>query len=365
MKVNFNQLDRGYQKYKEEYDQAAIDTLTSGNYILGEQCKQFENNFKSYIGTEYCVGLNSGLDALILSFRALNLAPGDEVIVPANTYIASVLAVTENDLTPIFVEPDEYYNLNVLEIERNITERTRAILVVHLYGQSADMAEIDRIAKKYNLYVVEDCAQSHGAKFNGKATGNWGDIGCFSFYPTKNLGAFGDAGAITTNNEALFQSIKLLRNYGSIIKYENEIQGVNSRLDEMQAALLNVKLRHFDSLSEERIALAERYLREIDNPWIIKPMIKKGATHIWHLFVIRSDRRMALIQYLEDSGIKTAIHYPIPPHLSKAYNNLGYKKGDFKTTEQYADTLLSLPLYDGMSESEQGYVIEVLNAFKG
>lgn len=365
MKVNFNQLDRGYLKYKEEYDKAAIDTLTSGNYILGEQCKQFENNFKSYIGTEYCVGLNSGLDALILSFRALNLTSGDEVIVPANTYIASVLAVTENDLTPIFVEPDEYYNLNVLEIERNITERTRAILVVHLYGQSADMAEIDRIAKKYNLYVVEDCAQSHGALFNGKATGNWGDIGCFSFYPTKNLGAFGDAGAITTNNEALFQSIKLLRNYGSIVKYENEIQGVNSRLDEMQAALLNVKLKHFDSLSQDRIALAERYLREIDNPWIIKPRIKIGATHIWHLFVIRSERRVGLIQHLEDSGIKTAIHYPIPPHLSKAYDNLGYKKGDFKITELYADTLLSLPLYDGMSELEQSYVIEVLNAFKG
>lgn len=364
MKINFNQLDRGYLKYKDEYDNAAINTLESGWYIMGNKGEKFEEEFASFAGTEYCVGLNSGLDALILAFRALGIGKGDEVIVPANTYIASILGITENGATPVFVEPDKYYNLDANKIEEKITNKTKAILVVHLYGQAANMNKIKEISEKNGLYLVEDCAQSHGANHQERSTGTWGDIGCFSFYPTKNIGAFGDSGAVVTNNKEIFKKIKMLRNYGSKIKYHNDIVGVNSRLDEIQAALLSVKLKHYNELRLERASIAERYLHEITNKSIILPKIRKESDHVWHLFVIQYADRDKLQKYLASCGIGTQIHYPIPPHLSKAYEGLGYKVGNYPITEQYASTVLSLPLFEGMTVDEVQYVIDIVNRFE-
>lgn len=363
MKINFNQLDRGYLKYKKEYDKAVISTLESGWYILGESCKKFENEFANFIGSKYCVGLNSGLDALILAFRALNIADGDEVIVPANTYIASVLGITENGAIPVFVEPDEYYNIDSEKIEEKITGKTKAILVVHLYGQAANMKKIKYITDKYKLYLIEDCAQSHGAKFDGINTGVWGDIGCFSFYPTKNLGAFGDSGAIVTDNEEVYEKIKMLRNYGSRMKYHNEILGVNSRLDEIQAGLLSVKLSHYDELRRERESIAKKYLKGINNKLIILPKIRDMAEHVWHLFIVRTVKRDKLKAYLAKHDIVTQIHYPIPSHLSEAYHYLEYKLGNFPITEEYANTVLSLPIYEGMKDEEINYVVDVINNY--
>jgi dTDP-4-amino-4,6-dideoxygalactose transaminase len=363
MKINPNQLDRGYLKYKVEYDEAVIKTLESGWYVLGGEVEKFQNNFKDFTGSKYCVGLNSGLDALILAFRALGIGTGDEVIVPANTYIASIIGITENGATPILIEPDEFYNIDADRIEASITDKTKAILAVHLYGQAANMSKISDIAKRHNLYLVEDCAQSHGAEFAGKITGTWGDIGCFSFYPTKNMGAFGDAGCIVTNNHEISEKISLLRNYGSKIKYQNEIIGVNSRLDEIQAALLNVKLKHYSELSNERIILAEEYLKGIVNSKIVLPKVRDKADAVWHLFVVKVEKRDEFQKYLLSHGIGTQIHYPIPPHLSKAYEYLGYKIGDFPITENYANIFTSLPLYDGMTKEEISYVINTINGY--
>ena len=365
MKVPFNVLRPQYLMFKEEYDKAALEALDSGWYVLGEKVSQFEKEFADYVGVNHCVGLNSGLDALILAFRALGVAEGDEVVVPANTYIASVLGVTENGARPIFVEPDEFYNIDPARIEEAITERTKAILPVHLYGQPARMEEIMAIAKKYNLFVVEDCAQAHGATINGKNIGTFGDINCFSFFPTKNLGAFGDAGAIVTDSEELAERVRLLRNYGSVKKYYHEIEGVNSRLDEFQAALLSVKLTHMAELEDDRRRVAEKYLKEITNPLLELPKIKDGFKHVWHLFVVKCNQRDELQEFLSDNGIGTQIHYPVSPHLSGAYRRFGYKKGDFPITEDYADTILSLPLYNGMTNEEVDYVIQKINEFKG
>lgn len=365
MEIKCNVLDRQYKKYAEEYKRAAIGVLGSGWYILGEQCRRFEEEFASFIGSKYCVGLNSGQDALTLAVRALGIGPGDEVIVPANTYIATVLGITENGATPVFVEPDEYYNLDASKIEEAITERTKAVMAVHLYGQAANMGAIRKIADKHGLYFLEDCAQSHGARFEGKMTGTFGDIGCFSFYPTKNLGAFGDAGAVVTDNEEMAERICMLRNYGSRKKYYNEIEGVNSRLDEIQAALLSVKLSHMGELTEERIRLAGYYDSRISNDLLTKPSVRPGAGHVYHQYVIRCNTREALQEYLVEKGIQTQIHYPVPPHLAECYARLGYKKGDFPVTENYADTVLSLPLYTGMTREEQDYVIDALNGFRG
>lgn len=364
MKINFNQLDRGYQKFKSEYDQAAIATLESGWYIMGNNGIKFEKEFANFIGSKYCVGLNSGLDALILAFRALGVGEGDEVIVPANTYIASILGVTENGATPIFVEPDEFYNLDADKIEEKINDNTKAILVVHLYGQAANMKKIKELADKYNLYIIEDCAQSHGAGFKGKVTGSWGDIGCFSFYPTKNIGAFGDSGAIVTDSEEIYEKMKMLRNYGSKVKYHNEILGVNSRLDEIQAALLSVKLSHYDELRMERAEIANRYLKGIKNPLIELPTLRDNAEHVWHLFVVKIDNRENFQSYLSEKGIITQSHYPIPPHLSQAYKYLGYNLGDYPITEKYAETVVSLPLYEGMTDREIDYVIATINRYE-
>ncbi len=364
MNIEFNVLDRQFLKYQTEYENAALRVLRSGWYILGKELEQFENEFGNYIGSKYCVGLNSGLDALILAFRALDIKEGDEVIVPAHTYIASVIGVTENRATPVFVEPDEYYNIDADKIEKAITSKTKAILIVNLYGQSANLNKIKEIADKYKLYLLEDCAQSHGARFEGKMTGTFGHIGCFSFYPTKNLGAFGDSGAIVTDDPEIYEKIKMLRNYGSKVKYYNEIQGVNSRLDEIQAALLRVKLTHLEELREERTENALRYLEGIKNPLIILPKIRNGAENVWHLFVIYCENRDQFQKYLLENNIKTGIHYPVPPHLADAYEYLNIKKGDLPITEDYSDKILSLPLYDGMTKDEIDYVIDKINNYK-
>lgn len=364
MKVKCNVLDRQFFQYQQEYEEAALRVLRSGWYVLGNEVKQFEEEFAAFTGRKYCVGLNSGLDALIMSVRALGISQGDEVIVQANTYIATVLGITENGAIPVFVEPDECYNIDADKIEVAITDKTKAIMVVHLYGQASNMGKIMGISKKYNLPVIEDCAQSHGACFDGKMTGSFGITGCFSFYPTKNLGAFGDAGAIVTDDKDFADKVRMMRNYGSRIKYYNEIEGLNSRLDEMQAALLRVKLQHIKELNQERVVLAERYTKGITNEYIVKPEIRNGANSIFHQYVIRCKDRSNLQKYLEEQGIQTQIHYPVPPHLAECYERLGHKRGDYPITEQYANEVLSLPIYTGMTWEEQDYVIEKLNTFK-
>ncbi len=362
-KISANRLDRGFFKYQEEFEQKALDVLRSGWYVLGNEVSSFEKEFADYVGTKYCLGVANGLDALWIAFRVLGIGAGDEVIVQGNTYIASVMGITINGATPVFVEPDEYFNIDADKIEEKITDKTKAILVVHLYGQASNMDKIVALAKKYNLRLVEDCAQSHGASFNGKNTGSFGDIGCFSFYPSKNLGAFGDGGAIVTDNPKIAEDVRVFRNYGSEKRYYNRVVGTNSRLDEIQAGLLRVRLSHMAELETEKRAICERYLSEIKNEKISLPGIREGATHIWHQFVIRCEKRDELMKYLDEKNIGTIIHYPIPPHLSEAYAYLGKKKGDLPITERYAETVLSIPLYNGMTEEEQTYVIEALNAF--
>lgn len=363
MKIMPNRLDKGFYLYQEEFEQKALDVLRSGWYVLGNEVSSFEEEFAAYTGGKYCVGLASGLDALWIAFRVLGIGEGDEVIVQGNTYIASVMGITINGATPVFVEPDEYYNIDVSAIEKKITERTKAILVVHLYGQASNMGPVMEMARKYNLRVVEDCAQSHGARFNGQMTGTFGDIGCFSFYPSKNLGAFGDGGAIVTNDAKIAEDVRVFRNYGSEKRYYNRVVGTNSRLDEIQAGLLRVRLSHMAELENDKRRICERYLRELKNENIQLPRVREGATHIWHQFVIRTDRRQELIDYLNDREIGTIIHYPIPPHLSEAYQYLNVPKGSLPITEKYAETVLSIPLYNGMTEEEQDYVIETINQF--
>jgi dTDP-4-amino-4,6-dideoxygalactose transaminase len=358
-----NRLDRGFYKYQQEFEDKALEVLRSGWYILGNEVKSFEEEFAEYIGVKHCVGLGNGLDALWMAFRILGIGEGDEVIVQANTYIASVMGITMNGATPVFVEPDEYYNIDASKIEEKITDKTKAILVVHLYGQSCNMGDIVALTKKYNLRLVEDCAQSHGAKFNGQTTGTFGDIGCFSFYPSKNLGAFGDAGAIVTNNEQIADDFRVYRNYGSEKRYYNKLVGANSRLDELQAGLLRVRLTHMRELTEEKIAIAGRYDKELNNVKIKLPTVREGATSIYHQYVVNCSEREALIDYLNEKEIGTIIHYPIPPHLSEAYAYLGYKKGDYPITENYANTVLSIPMYNGMTEEEHTFVIDAINRF--
>lgn len=364
MKIMPNRLDRGFYLYQQEFENKALEVLRSGWYVLGREVSSFETEFAKYTGAKYCVGLANGLDALWLAFKILNIKQGDEVIVQGNTYIASVMGITINGATPVFVEPDEYNNIDASKIEEKITHKTRAILVVHLYGQASNMYDIMNIAKKYNLRVVEDCAQSHGACFNGKMTGTFGDIGCFSFYPSKNLGAFGDAGAIITNNENIANDFKVYRNYGSEKRYYNKVVGTNSRLDEIQAGLLRVRLSHLDKLIEERKKICELYLSEINNCNVELPKIRDNATTVWHQFVIHCKNRSKFIEYLTQNDIGTIIHYPIPPHLSEAYSYLNIKKGMLPITEKYANEVLSIPLYNGMTDEELSYVIEIINNYQ-
>jgi len=364
MKVPFNVLDRQFFLHQQEYEAKALEVLRSGWYILGSEVKSFEEEFAAYLGAKYCIGLASGLDALMIAFRALGIGSGDEVIVAANSYIACVMGITMNGATPIFVESDKYYNIDPEAVENAVTKKTKAVLAVHLYGQSADMNSLKDICSRHGLYLVEDCAQSHGSKHGEKMSGTIGDIGCFSFYPSKNLGCFGDGGAIVTQNPDIEKEIRVLRNYGSEKRYHNKTVGYNSRLDEIQAGLLRVKLRYIDELNKEREEIAKRYLTEIKNEEILLPESMKNSTHIYHLFVIRLKNREKFMKYMEENDIGTMIHYPIPPHLSEAYGYLGYKKGDFPLAEAYSNEVVSIPIYNGMKKEEIDYVIEVINNYK-
>lgn len=369
-----SRLDRGFEKHKDEYEAAALRVLRSGWYILGKEVEEFEKEFAAYVGVPHAIGVGNGLDALYLAFRALEIGEGDEVIVQGNTYIASVMGITMNGATPVFAEPDEYHLIDPEEVRRKITDKTKAVLVVHLYGQASRMDEIVAICKEHNLKLVEDCAQSHGAYFGDTMTGAFGDIGCFSFYPSKNMGAFGDAGACTTSDPALAQKLKVLRNYGSEKRYHNMVVGVNSRLDEMQAALLRARLMHMEEMTAERCAIAARYDAGITNPHVIKPSRCTGATHVFHQYILqipkkdagaKENPRDAFQEFLADRGVGTIIHYPIPPHRSKAYAYLGMGEGSLPLTERLADEVVSLPMFTGMTTKEQQQVIDAVNAWDG
>lgn len=362
MKIPFNVLNNDYIKYKSEYIEKISKVLDKGWYILGEEVENFEKEFARYLGAEHVVGVASGLDALEIAFREQEISKNSEVIVQSNTYIASVMGITKNLAKPIFVEPDEYYNIDVDKIEDKITKNTKAILVTHLYGQASQMNKIIELTNKYNLTLIEDCAQAHGAEYMGRKVGTFG-VGCFSFYPSKNLGCFGDGGALVCSDIVKNNNYRMLRNYGSKQRYYNEVVGYNSRLDELQAAILRIKLLRLENSNKKRLEIANRYLEEIKNNKIVLPKVACGATSVWHLFVIRTDFRDNLRNYLLKQGISSEIHYPIPPHLSNAYKNLGYKKGDFPIAEKYADTVLSLPIFEGMKDEEISYVIEKINSY--
>jgi len=357
-------LKRQFDLYASEFESKALQVLRKGWYVLGGEVEAFEAEFAQYVGAKYCVGLASGLDALWIAFRLLGIGPGDEVIVSANAYIACVMGITIGGATPVFVEPDAYDNIDAARIEAAVTPKCKAILAVHLYGQTCDMLAIEDIARRHRLTVVEDCAQSHGSTFAGRQAGTFGRIGCFSFYPTKGLGAFGDAGAIVTDDEALARQCRTFRNYGSRVKYHNEVVGTNSRLDELQAGLLRVKLRHLDVLNAERTQIAARYTQGITNPLLTLPRVREQAVSTWHQYVAHCTARDRLAAYLRENGIGTSIHYPIPPHLSEAYQSLGYQEGAFPIAEQYAREVLSLPMFNGITAEEQTYVIDRINAFK-
>lgn len=362
--ISFLDLKAINAQYKKELLVAIENVIDSGWYIQGKQVKKFELDFASYCGAKHCIGVGNGLDALILILRAYKelglLNEWDEVLVPANTYIATILAITENKLTPILIEPDLItYNISPKLIEASITSKTKAVIAVHLYGQLAPMEVITNIAKKYNLIVIEDAAQAHGAELNGKKSGNWGDAAGFSFYPGKNLGALGDAGAIVTNNDQLSDLIRSIANYGSKIKYENVVQGLNSRLDEIQAAVLNVKLKRIQTDITLRRAIAKKYIQSIYNNSIILPSYTEETSHVWHLFVIRSSNRESLQRYLNERNIQTLIHYPIPPHKQKAYSHLNDQL--FPVTEKIHNEVLSLPIGPTLSDQESSYIIDSLN----
>ncbi|RKI43900.1 DegT/DnrJ/EryC1/StrS family aminotransferase [bacterium D16-51] len=363
MEIHCNRLDRGFELYKEEFERKALEVLASGWYVLGNELNSFEQEYAEYLGVGYCVGVASGLDALKIAIHLLGIGSGDEVIVQGNTYIATVMGITENGARPVFVEPDKFFNIDVQKIEEKITENTKAIMVVHLYGQAADMHPIMDLSKKYNLRVIEDCAQAHGAEYCGKKVGTFGDIGCFSFYPTKNLGAFGDGGAIVTNCKEFSDRAKVYRNYGSEKKYYNSIIGVNSRLDEIQAGLLRVKLKYLDTLNWERKKIAATYLKNISQKDVQLPMEHLGCKSVWHQFVVKTKKREKLIKHLDVLGIHSMVHYPIPPHLSEAYRYLNKAIGSLPITEAYSEEVLSLPIYNGMTDAEIKYVIDGINSF--
>ncbi len=365
--IPFLDLKEINAQYQEELKNACARVIDSGWYVMGKELEAFEAEFSDYCGTKYAIGVANGLDALTLTLRAWKeqgkLKSGDEVIVPANTYIASILAITENDLVPVFVEPDPCtYNLCPNAVRAAITSKTKAILAVHLYGLIAPMPEIMAIASDFDLLVLEDCAQSHGAEIEGRKCGSWGQAAGFSFYPGKNLGALGDAGAITTDDDELAHTIRALRNYGSHKKYENVYKGVNSRLDEIQAAMLRVKLMHLDNEIAKRRAIANHYLKFIKNEKILLPTIFPDDNHVWHLFVIRTKNRLELQNYLRESDIQSLIHYPVPPHKQKAYSEMGGL--NLSVTEVIHEEVLSLPISPIMSLDEVNTVINVINSFK-
>lgn len=353
-------------QYRNELVEACIKVIDSGWYVQGNECKEFEKEFTQYCGTKYAIGVANGLDALILILRAYKelgvMEDGDEIIVPSNTYIASILAISQNNLVPVLVEPDiNTYLIDPSKIEEKITSKTKAILPVHLYGQTCEMDTINEIAKKYNLKVIEDSAQSHGSYFGNKRSGNLGDASGFSFYPGKNLGALGDGGAVTTNDEELANTIKALGNYGSHKKYENLYKGVNSRLDEIQASMLRVKLKYLDNEIEKRREIANYYLENIKNANIILPTVRKKDNHVWHLFVVRTNKRDELQKYLVENGIQTLIHYPIAPHKQNAYKE--WNNESYLVSEQIHDEILSLPISGIQSHEDTKKIIKTLNNY--
>ncbi|HLT52571.1 MAG TPA: DegT/DnrJ/EryC1/StrS family aminotransferase [Flavobacteriaceae bacterium] len=365
--IKFLDLHKVNARFETQFQQVFNQFLDSGHYILGKNVTAFEQNFAGYCGTSYCIGTSNGLDALILIFKAfiqqgkLNL--GDEVLVPANTYIASILSVIHAGLKPVFVEPNAAtFNIDTNEIQKHISEKTKAVLAVHLYGQLANMEAINSLAKTHNLLVIEDAAQAHGASnAKGKKAGNLSHAAAFSFYPSKNLGALGDAGAVTTNDKELFEIIMKLRNYGSKIKYEFEISGFNNRLDELQAAILNVKLPYLDSDNKHRQEIAKRYINEISNPKISLPFYNNDTSHVFHVFVVKVENKEDFIDYLKTKGVETLIHYPIPPHKQKALQECLSLK--LPITESIHKTVVSLPISPVMTNEEVDKVIETVNTY--
>lgn len=366
-KISIPYLSLNYQNslLKPELINAFESVLDSNWFIMGLYLKQFENEYAKICETNFSVGVANGLDALILALKALDIKEGDEVIVPSNTYIASWLAVSAVGAKPIPVEPDILtYNIDVAKIESAITNKTKVIMPVHLYGLPCEMDAIMKLANKYNLYVVEDNAQAHMATYNGKPTGSFGHLNATSFYPGKNLGALGDAGAITGMDFNLIEKVRILRNYGSEKKYFNQVKGINSRLDEIQAAFLSVKLKYIKEFTNLRIEIAKKYNKELSNiGGLILPIINEGANHVFHIYVIRTQKRDGLMQHLIENGVNSFIHYPLPPHLQEAYKELGYSKGDFPIAEEIADTCLSIPLYPGLTSEETDHIIASIKSF--
>lgn len=363
--IPFLDVSASYRELKDEIDESYQRVLDSGMYILGKEVENFEHEFSRYCGTKYCIGVGNGLEALHLIIRGYGIGEGDEVIVPANTYIASWLAVTYAGAKPVPVEPNlSTYNIDPDRIESAVTFKTKAIMPVHLYGQPAKMDPINQIAQKYGLKVIEDSAQAHGAIYNGNKVGSLGDAAGFSFYPGKNLGAFGDAGAVLTNDPELADHVRMLRNYGSREKYYNEKRGYNSRLDPLQAAFLGVKLKRLDEWNQRRQIIADLYLSSLSEvQGSILPVVPNGINPVWHLFVIRCERRDLLQEHLHKNGVGTLIHYPVPPHLSQAYQGLGFRKGDFPITEKLAETVLSIPIGPHLSINDAGLIVDLIKEF--
>ena len=368
MKIPFNSFATTHPQLRKEAIKVFESFYDSEYYILGNMVKYFEKQYAELSQTKHCIGVANGLDALHIALKVLGIGEGDEVIVPSNTYIATVLAISYIGAKPVFVEPRLHsYNLNPDAIEAAITSRTKAMMPVHLYGQACEMEQIMQIAKKYNLFVIEDNAQGHLATYNNKITGSFGHINATSFYPTKNLGALGDAGAMTTDNEKWAIDCTTYRNYGSQKRYYNEVIGLNSRLDELQAGLLSVKLKYLQEWTADRQRIAKQYLEELqileNSQNLVLPQTVTNASHVYHLFVVRTQKRNELQQFLTDNGIGSLIHYPIPPHLQEAYKNLGYKKGDFPIAEQMAETCLSLPIYPNLKEEQISEVCDTIKSF--
>ena len=362
MKIPFLELKHGYLELKEDFDAAYQRVMDSGRYLLGRELESFEQEFAAYCEAPYCVGVGNGLDALHLILRAMHIGQGNEVIVPSNTFIATWLAVTFAGATPVPVEPDERtYNLDPARIHAAITPRTKAIMPVHLYGQPADLDPIVAIARQYGLKVIEDVAQAHGARYKGRRTGSLGDAAGFSFYPGKNLGAFSDAGAVVTGNAELAEKVRMLRNYGSKVKYQHDAVGMNSRLDELQAAFLRVKLRHLDEWNNRRRVVADTYLNTLSSlPSLTLPYVPDWAEPVWHLFVIRYTQRDELQRRLIEAGVGTLIHYPVPPHLSGAYVDSHFALGTLPLAESVAKTVLSLPMGPHLTTEQAREVVAVV-----
>lgn len=366
MDVPFLDLKSINDRYRDGLQSAMSRVLDSGWLILGEETHAFEREFAAYCGTKYCVGVGNGLEALVLLLRAMDIGKGDEVIVPSNTYIATWLAATHVGAVPVPVEPIEgTYNVNPQKMVAAITSRTRAIIAVHLYGQPAEMDQIMKLAEQHGLRVIEDAAQAHGAKYLGRRVGSLGHAAGFSFYPGKNLGALGDAGAITTDDASIADRVRVLRNYGSRVKYVNEVTGTNSRLDELQSAFLRTKLPLLDSDNAKRAALADEYRSRLDPSSIILPMVSDGAEPVWHVFAVRVRHRDAFQRALQAEGIGTVIHYPIPPHLQACYAHLGLSKGALPISERIHEQIISIPLWPGMSKEAIDRVILIANKHAG